>query len=65
MSSAQEYIESLSDEDLINLTKVAVADLAEAAEDFPNSDYHSACFAGFTMLSIECENRNLKISTIH
>jgi hypothetical protein len=64
MSDVQNYIETLSDDDLINLTNESVIDLATASTEFPNSEYHSNCYAAFCMLSIECANRNLKLSSL-
>lgn len=60
-----EYLENLSDADLIEEAKTAVQDLKEAAANQRESEWHQACFAGVMVFTEELSKRGLKMSTFH
>lgn len=54
-----------TDQQLIDLFNEAKLDLAKAAEDEPESEWHQACFAAVIMVSQEASKRGLKLTTVH
>lgn len=59
------HLAGLSDEQLIAATREAQDDLAKAAREQPNSDWHSECFAGLVIYAGEMQSRGMKIVTVH
>lgn len=53
-----EYLASLSDEELREKLKTAVLDLQVAAMTQPGSDWHDCCFAGVVALGDESLRRS-------
>lgn len=60
-----EYMNDMSDDELIKATKEAYNDLTIAAKDEPNSEWHQSCFAATILFADEMAKRGLKISTVH
>lgn len=60
-----EYLESLSDEQLISATMEAHADLQQASHESPNSERHQECFAGFVICADEMQARGIHTITLH
>lgn len=54
-----------SDDQIREMLEIATQDLGAAAEDQPNSDWHSACFSAVFLLSEEVTRRGLITATIH
>lgn len=60
-----EYLTSLPDATLISAYKGAENDLAQAAAQQPNSDWHQECFAGFVTLGEELRKRGIVLRPLH
>jgi hypothetical protein len=60
-----EHLDSLSNDALREAAITASDDLAKAAADQPNSEWHEACFAGVLIYAAEMQQRGLKIETVH
>lgn len=60
-----DHLASLTDAKLREATITARDDLAKAATDEPNSEWHEACFAGALVYAGEMQRRGLKIETVH
>ena len=56
-----EHLADLSDDELIAALEVAKTDLAVAAADKPNSEWHEACFAGVLTYCQEVQKRGLRV----
>lgn len=54
------YIASLSDAELVAKRNAAFADLANAADECPNSEWHEACFAASVIFAKAANQRGLK-----
>lgn len=61
----RDHLDDLSDDELRKATGTARDDLAKAAADQPNSEWHEACFAGALIYATEMQRRGLKIETVH
>jgi hypothetical protein len=59
--SVREYIASLSDDDLIKRTGIAMDDLTEASHKQNNSEWHQSCFAATVLYCEEMSRRGLKV----
>ena len=59
MTSAevQHYLAGLSDDELADRLRVAVADLERAAEEENESEWHEACFAASVLYCQESDRR--------
>lgn len=56
---AQEYLDGLTNEQLLYQLEQSKIDLAEAAGEEPNSEWHQACFAGMYLLAQEAGKRGI------
>jgi len=61
----QRDIADLSDAELIEAANTARDDLAKAAADEPEGEWHQACFAGVLVYAGELQKRGLKLATFH
>lgn len=59
------YLNSLDDAGLVASFNEAKNDLEAAANDKPDSDWHSECFAAVLIYAGELNKRGLKASTVH
>lgn len=55
----------MTDDELICAARTARDDLAEAAVDEPESEWHQACFAAAMIYGLEMETRGLTLATKH
>lgn len=60
-----EYIEQMTDAELKQATQTCMDDLAIAARDENNTEWHEACFAAAVLFSGEMNRRGLKLVTAH
>jgi hypothetical protein len=63
--TVQEYMESLTDDELKAAFKAAEADLAEASTQEPNSEWHQSCFAGLVLYGAELTKRGIRLAPLH
>lgn len=63
--TAQDYVDDMTDAELVSAIATARDDLAKAAIDAPNSEWHEACFAGALVLCLEAQKRGIVIGTRH
>lgn len=61
----ENYLSELTDEQLIAAVKMAETDLANAASENPNSEWHQSCFAGLIIYAGEIRKHGLKVATVH
>jgi len=54
------YFDSLTDDELKSAFKTAEADLADASEQQPNSEWHQCCFAGWFLYAEEMTRRGIR-----
>ena len=59
------HLADLTDDELRQATITVRDDLAQAAADQPNTEWHEACFAGAMVYAGEMQRRGLKIATVH
>ncbi len=59
------HLDSLSNEQLLEAFETAQADLAQAAEKEPNSEWHESCFAALFIYCTEIGRRGLRRQAIH
>lgn len=64
-NSYLEAVRAMTDDELRHAIKVAKDDLAIAAADAPNSEWHQACFAGLFVYAGEASERGLTLGTVH
>ena len=60
-----DHLSTLSNEQLMAAFRQAETDLANAAADEPNSEWHEACFAGLLVYAQEMNRRGLRASALH
>jgi len=60
-----EYMNNLTDAELRQQTLECVGDLAKAAEEYPNTEWHEACFAALVLFSGEWDKRQIKLAAVH
>lgn len=60
-----EHLSELSEEALKSAFKQAESDLAEAAAQQPNSEWHQSCFAGLLIYGGELAKRGIFLGTRH
>ena len=65
MSDLNEWLKSLSDDELQQRIDIAFDDTNEAAEIEKESDDHLTCFAGLMTLVFEARNRGLHLKRMH
>lgn len=58
-NNTREFIQGMSDQELMQWMDDAVEDCNEAAESAPNSEWHEACFAAVCLLVEEIARRGL------
>lgn len=56
----EDYLASLTDEQLLKNADMAHADVIKAAEEDRNSEWHAECFAGLFYYCTEMNRRGLK-----
>ncbi len=57
----QQYLSSLTDEELQAKTAMASMDMKHASQEQQNSDWHTACFAAIYVYCEEMNRRGLKL----
>lgn len=60
-----DHLDDLSDAELMESTKTALDDLAKASREWPNTEWHEACFAGAVIYAAELQKRGLTVATRH
>ena len=58
--NVQEYFDSLSDNQVLELAEECNSDLLKASSDNPESEWHEACFAAMVLTAQEMNKRGLK-----
>lgn len=59
------HLLGLTDDELRRATVTVRDNLAQAAAEQPNTEWHEACFAGAVIYAGEMQRRGLKIETVH
>ena len=58
--NVQEYFDSLSNNQVLELAEECNNDLLKASRDNPESEWHEACFATMVLTAQEMNKRGLK-----
>jgi len=58
----KQYLDSLSDGQVLEYLKVAHDDIHAIPDNQLNGEWHEACFAGLCMLAQEASKRGLKVA---
>lgn len=56
-----QYLEGMTDDEIVSAVSEAYADTANAASQAPNSEWHQACFAGLMTYAQEALKRGMHI----